>query len=156
MACVVLGSLVEAVTSVDPYIGTSHVELVPVERLRPGDYVNDPRTNTPLRVSRVIVERGVYMYDLYRVGGLRAQSNQWVDHCGGWRRVDSFAPASREKAYGIAALILETGKQVRVDGVVCAVYRESEVREVEEARYRVVRVRLGERCHRKTMAFGLE
>ena len=151
MACVVVGSLVE-VTDPPSDLAFAEVRLKPIEAVVAGDYVHDPLDGRPVRVARVLVEPHCHRRRLHQVGALRADALQWIHYGGRWTRIDHVAPPIGELCGGLVALVLEGGRNVRVDGVVCAAYEEGEVREVESTTYRRVRVRLGDYVHAKRMA----
>lgn len=156
MACVAVGSLVEVMTPSRSSFDVEDVYLKPVEEVAPGDFVHDAFSRRPVRVTRVLFEAD---HDarrpLHQVGALRAMGMQWICYAGNWVRMDRVTPPSLERCAGLVALVLEGGKHVRVDGVVCVAYNEMEMREMETTQFREVRVRMGEDTHVKRMAFAV-
>ena len=139
MTCVAFGSLVDVFD-----VETQMHEIKPIERIVPGDMVWDPLCERSARVHRVLLQHEEALYTICRYLGIRADENQNVVLPGArWMRLadgaDWGVSRRQELCKGLAALVLEGARWVRVDGVVC------EAHDVSDLTTPRVRVRLGER-----------
>ena len=69
MTCIVKGSLVELINP-----DTLQIDMTPIETIKAGDIVRDPKGNLDV-VERVYVQETGGVYNTYCVGGLEGTEN---------------------------------------------------------------------------------
>ena len=131
-----MGSLVETVD-----METGMVHLKAIEELVSGDCVLNPvHGHSPYRVSSVILQSTGGMWQFRRYMGLRADGAQQI-HQPIWPSTLPLSSATSEHSIegcnGLAALVLEDGHFVRIDGVVCLTHQL----EYHELPYQKIRIR---------------
>lgn len=114
MSFVVYGTLIEMCDGDRNYFKT-------VQTLQPGDYVLDPVYNIPSAVYCVMGEDTVHgTWQVCKYMGLCADGMQSIFVKGEWRRLNELVPTISDTVQALYCIILDTGRLVCADGVVCA------------------------------------